>query len=209
MFLSTTHLFKWFYLLFTAFQNILSSCLGRKRTCAGLFALSILNTNKKFVLISTLFLFCASPGKMVIQKTKKNLFLQSFSNICIIITYTYLSKWIIKSCINKHVKHFNHVLSPNFEFPLSEDEEEENEETPDKISRILGHLSHRSCKRKSRRLSRRWQSLTKTGMKCYLTWVSCFSTYFNRGNPLHPSVYDVEVKVPSIGVLLESHLGWT
>ena len=146
MFLSTTHLFKWFYLLFTAFQNILSSCLGRKRTCAGLFALSILNTNKKFVLISTLFLFCASPGKMVIQKTKKNLFLQSFSNICIIITYTYLSKSIIKSCINKPVEHINHVSSSNFDFLVSE-AEEEDEETPDKISHILGHLSRRSNKR--------------------------------------------------------------
>jgi len=40
-------------------------------------------------------------------------------------------------------------------------------------------------KQKSRRLSRRWHSLTKTGMRWYryLTWVLCFSTHFNRGNP--------------------------
>jgi len=41
-------------------------------------------------------------------------------------------------------------------------------------------------KEKSRRLSRKWHSLTKTGMGCYrcLTWISYFSTHFNRGNPL-------------------------
>jgi len=41
-------------------------------------------------------------------------------------------------------------------------------------------------KQKSRRLSRIWHSLTKTGMRCYLclTWISYFSTHFNRGNPL-------------------------
>jgi len=58
-----------------------------------------------------------------------------FFNICIIITYTYLS--IIKSCINKPVEHINRVLSSNFEFLVSE-AEEENEETPAEISHILG-----------------------------------------------------------------------
>jgi len=42
-----------------------------------------------------------------------------------------LSKSKIKSCINKPVEHFNHVLSPNFEFPVSEEEEEE--EVPDGV----------------------------------------------------------------------------
>jgi hypothetical protein len=65
--------------------------------------------------------------------------------MCIIITCTYLSTSIIKSCINKPVEHFNLVLSSNFEFLVSE-AVEENEETPDKISRILGHLSRQSCK---------------------------------------------------------------
>ena len=38
---------------------------------------------------------------------------------------------------------------------------------------------------KSKRLSRRWHSLTKTGMRWYhyFTWVSCFNTHCNRGNP--------------------------
>jgi len=38
---------------------------------------------------------------------------------------------------------------------------------PMRFFRLLGHLSHRSCKQKSRRLSRRWQSLTKAGLRCY------------------------------------------
>jgi len=38
------------------------------------------------------------------------------------------------------------MLSLDFEFHVSEDEENENEETRDKISHILGHLSRQSCK---------------------------------------------------------------
>jgi len=37
---------------------------------------------------------------------------------------------------------------PTLRFPVSEAEEEENEEIPDKISHILGHLSHQSYKQK-------------------------------------------------------------
>jgi hypothetical protein len=48
--------------------------------------------------------------------------------------------------INKPVENINLMLSPNFKFLVSEAEEEENEETPDKIFRILGHLSRRCCK---------------------------------------------------------------
>jgi len=56
-----------------------------------------------------------------------------------------LSKSIIKSRINKPVERFNHVLSPNYEFPVSE---EENEGVPDEISRLLGHLGWQSRKQK-------------------------------------------------------------
>jgi len=52
-----------------------------------------------------------------------------------------LSKSIIKSCINKPVEHFDLVLSFNFEFLVSEAEEEEDEEIPNEIIRLLGHLS--------------------------------------------------------------------
>ena len=74
-------------------------------------------------------------------------------------------KSIIKSCINKPVEHIGHVLSSNFEFTASEADEEENDETSDKVSHILGHLSRRGDKQKSKRLSRRWHSLTKTGIR--------------------------------------------
>ncbi|KEH19514.1 hypothetical protein MTR_8g461950 [Medicago truncatula] len=67
--------------------------------------------------------------------------------MCIILTFIYSSKSITKSCNNKPVEHNNHVLSSNFEFSMSEDEEEENEGTPDEISHILGNLSSQSCKR--------------------------------------------------------------
>jgi len=126
-----------------------------------------------------------------------------------------MSKINNKSCIDKLVEHFNPIVSPDFEFPVYKDEKEENEEIPDKISCLLGHLSRRSYKQKSRRLSRRWKSLTKTGIRCYrcLTWVSSFITHFNRGkHPSFPQVYNmkvmrpVEFEVPSIVVLLETQL---
>ena len=44
--------------------------------------------------------------------------------------FIYLSKSIIKSCINKPVEHFNPVLSLDFELLVSEDEEKENESFP-------------------------------------------------------------------------------
>ena len=44
--------------------------------------------------------------------------------------FIYLSKSIIKSCINKPVEHFNLVLSLDFEFLMSKNEEKENESFP-------------------------------------------------------------------------------
>ena len=73
---------------------------------------------------------------------------------------------IIKSCINKPVEHFNPVLSLDFEFLVSEAKKKEDEEVSNKISRLLGHLGHRSCKYQER-LSRRGLSCTKTGTRCY------------------------------------------
>jgi hypothetical protein len=126
---------RWFVVCYFS-KKILSSRPRRKWTCVGLFALRISIIDKKVVLIPTLILFCAFSGKMVIQKTqKKKLSL-------IILKYLHnhnLSKSIIKSCINKPVEHINHVLSSNFEFLVSE-AEGKNEDTPDEISRMLGHL---------------------------------------------------------------------
>jgi len=62
-------------------KKILSSRSRRKRICVGLLALSIFIINIKVALIVTLFLFCASSGKMVIQKTKKKNFFYNHSQI--------------------------------------------------------------------------------------------------------------------------------
>jgi len=64
--------------------------------------------------------------------------------MCLIITFIYLSKSIIKSCINKPVEHFDLVLSLSCEFSVSETEEEKN--VPNEISRYLGHLSRQIYK---------------------------------------------------------------
>jgi len=81
---------------------------------------------------------------MEIKKTKK-LF---FNHICIIIIFIYLSKSIIKSCINEPVEYSGPVLSLNCEFPVSEAEGKDDEEVSNETSRLLGHLSRQSCKYK-------------------------------------------------------------
>jgi len=90
-------------------------------------------------------------------------------------------------------------FSPNFKFLVSETKEEENEEIPDKISRPLWHLSRQSCKQKYQedRLEDGFhlQRLARDATIC-TSWVLYFSTHFNRGNPIHPSVYNMEVVLP-------------
>jgi len=76
-------------------------------------------------------------------------------------------------------------------------EEEEDEEVPDEISRLLGHLSRPGKGIHLQRLARDstiiLQVHTSTGEA-----------------PLLPSVYNMEVvEVSSIGVLLKSKLDWT
>jgi len=60
--------------------------------------------------------------------------------------FIYLSKSIIKSCINKPVEHFNLVLSLDFEFLVSEDEEKENESFPTRYIAYRGIFGRRNCK---------------------------------------------------------------
>ena len=45
---------------------------------------------------------------------------------------------------NKPIERNNHMPSPNFEFPVFETEEEEEEEIPDEISRFLKHEEEKS-----------------------------------------------------------------
>jgi len=53
---------------------------------------------------------------------------------------------IIKSCINKLVEHFNPVLSLDFEFLMSEDEEKEYESFPMRYIVYWGIFGRRNCK---------------------------------------------------------------
>ena len=162
---------------------------------------------EKSVWSRLLILFCAYSGKMVIQKTKK----EKILIICIIITYTYLSKSIIKSCINKPVEHINHVLSSNFEFLVSE-AEGKNKDTPDEISRMLGHLGRWSYKQKYcpedgghfQRLA--WD--VTVASHGYRTSVHISTWATPPPSPIcnMEVVLLVEVEVPSIGVLLKSKL---
>jgi len=48
---------------------------------------------------------------------------------------------IIKSCINKPIEYFNPVLSLDFEFLMSEDEEKENESFPMRYIAYWGILA--------------------------------------------------------------------
>ena len=164
-----------FVCFFMFFKIILSSRPRRKRTCVGFFfALSvfIINKKKESFWSRLCFILCLFRKN---GNTKKQKILQSFSNICIIITcQNQKSNHALMNPLNTLTMYSLPTLSP-----LYPKAEEENEETPNKISHILGHSL-------SRRLSRRWLSLSKTGMRWYhyLTWVLCFSTHFNRGNPL-------------------------
>jgi len=53
---------------------------------------------------------------------------------------------ISKSCINKPVEHFNPVLSFDFELPVSEVEEKENESFPMRYIAYWGIFGCRNCK---------------------------------------------------------------
>jgi len=97
----------------------------------------------------------------------------------------------IKSCIDKPVEHFNHVFPPDFEFSVSEDEEEEDEVVPNKISYLLGHLNRRSYKSKYQEDCPEddihLQRLAQDATIC-LARISYFSAHFNRGNPFSLSI---------------------
>ena len=102
------------------------------------------------------FILCFFWKKMVIQKNQKRSFFffllfNHFHIICIIIMFIS----IIKSCINKLVEHYNLVLSLDFEFPVPETEEKEDEEILNEISCLLGHLRRRSCKQNIKKFSQK------------------------------------------------------
>jgi len=120
---------------------------------------------------------------------------------------------IIKSCINKPVEHFNPVLSFNFEFLMSKDEEKENESFPMRYIAYLGHFWLSKLQIHAKRLCRRWH--LKIGMGCYhLLCMDIVLQYTPQQGqpPHHPSVYNVkvvphmEVRVPSMKVPMKAKI---
>jgi len=70
---------------------------------------------------------------MVIQKNQKY---NHFQKICIY-SFSKIIDHICRLKINEPVERHNPMISPNFESPVYEAEEEENEEIPDEISRLF------------------------------------------------------------------------
>ena len=119
-----------------------------------------------------LFYFMIFQEKWQYKKPKKF----NHSQNCIIITYTCLSKSIIKSCINKPVEHINLVLSPNFEFPVSETRRR-MKKFPMKFLAYWGILA---VKVKNKNIKKSVQKRESTYKGCYH---HTSSVHFNRGSP--------------------------
>ncbi|AES70133.2 hypothetical protein MTR_3g048420 [Medicago truncatula] len=107
---------------------------------------------------------------------------------------------IIKSCVNKPVEYFNPVLSPNFEFRVSETEEKENESFP---MRFLAYwaswLSKLQISRKTVQkrtfMYKDWHEMLPSALQGY-----CTSCTLQQGQPRHhPSVFNIKA-VPHIEV---------
>jgi len=99
---------------------------------------------------------------------------------------------IIKSCINKPVEHFIPVLSLDFEFLMSEDEEKKNESFPMRyiaywgISAVEAANTYQKVVQKM--TFKDWQGMLPFALHGY-----CTSVHTSTGaNPHHPSVYNMK-----------------
>ena len=89
------------------------------------------------------------------------------------------------------------LYSLYFEFPVFE--EEEYEEIPDKISCILGHLSRRNCRKKTKKIVQKMAFTYKDWHKMLsLPNMGIVLQYtFQQGQPpLLPSVYNMKIVLP-------------
>ena len=119
---------------------------------------------------------------MVIQKTKKFFF---FNHTCIIITFIYLSKSIIKSCINEPVEHFNHVLSPNFEFLCPKLKKRRWRSFLIRFLAYWGISVVKTANEVSKDCPKggvHLQRLARDATICF-AWILYSCTHFNKGNP--------------------------
>jgi len=91
---------------------------------------------------------------------------------------------IIKSCINKPIKYFNPVLSLDFEFLMSKDEEKENESFLMRYIAYWGILAVKTANTYQKVVQKddiHLQKLAREATICF-AWILYFSTHFNRGN---------------------------
>jgi len=85
---------------------------------------------------------------------------------------------IIKSCINKPVEHFNPILSLDFEFHMSEDEEKKNESFP---MRYIAVDTTNTYQKVVQKMTFIYKRLARDATICFAC-ILYFSTHFNRGN---------------------------
>jgi len=111
---------------------------------------------------------------MVIQKTKNFFF---FNHICIIITFIYLSKSIIKSCINNPLNTSTLYSLSNLSSLYSRLKKRRMKRFLMRSFAYWGILAVKAANRISKRLSWRWHATI-----CF-AWILYLSTRFNRGNP--------------------------
>jgi len=102
---------------------------------------------------------------------------------------------IIKSCINKHIKYFNPVLSLDFEFLMSEDEEKENESFPMRYIAYWDILAVETANTYQKVVQKDDIHLQKTGKRCY--YLLCMDivlqyTLQQGQHPHHPPVYNMK-----------------
>ena len=86
---------------------------------------------------------------------------------------------MIKSCVNKPVDQFNPVLSLDFEFLMSEDEERKNEGFP---MRYIAVYTTNTYQKVVQKMTFIYKRLARDATICF-AWIMYFSTRFNWGNP--------------------------
>jgi len=91
---------------------------------------------------------------------------------------------MIKSCVNKPVDHFNPVLSLDFEFLMSEDEEKKNESFPMRYIAYWGILAvdtTNTYQKVVQKMTFIYKRLARDAT-IFFACILYFSTHFNRGN---------------------------
>jgi len=171
---------------FSKKKKTLSSCPRRKWTCVGIFASCISIINKKVVLIPTLFLFCVFFWKNGNTKNPKRIII--FKYVFIIITFIYLLKSTINHTLINTLNTLTLYSLPTLSSMCSKLKKRRMKRFPMRSLAYWGILAVRATIKISRRLSRKWHSLTKTARDATicLECVSYFKCTLQQGQPLFP-----------------------